>query len=310
MKTFKPLALIICTLLSQVVSAQKISQKSIKLVKTDFLQAPQSACDYFPFLQMDLSTSSNTFLLVFCEYDITWSDLENDKETLEYSFLDLSLHSSDDQEFKPIGEFTSDQRLRFISNPKYSRVKANERSGSKTLRFGALFVVDKSQNEFTVSFAGEENQAKVSIAPLPHPADFAEIEILESKLIDSTKLENSRLKRNIPEVVATLSNPYGKLLLVKTKISPKSPNVMGGECRYIFRPSDFMLTSEKQILNPLGFVSRGNFGISTIYNLSRNSEDELKTISTELTLVFAVRPDFKTGRLIFMNKVKGEVTIK
>lgn len=308
MKNYMLPLFVLYALVSLGAFAQTISPKSIELVKTDLLQAPQSTCDYFPFLQMDLSTSSKTFLIALCEYDIAWSDPENDQEMLEYTFSDLSMHA-DDQELRPIGEFTSDQRLSFINNPKYSRVQASERNGSKTLRFGALFIVDKAQSEFTISFAGEETKAKVSATPLPHPSDFAEVEILESKLTDSTKLENSRLKQNIPEVVATLSNPYGTLLLVKTKIVPQSPNVMGGECRYIFRPSDFMLTSEKQILKPLGFLSRDNFGISTIYNLSRKSEDELKTINQELTLVFAVQPDFKSGELIFMNKNKGEVTI-
>ena len=84
------LVLILSTILPQIISAQEISSKSIQLFKTDSLQAPQSDCDYFPFLQMDLSNSSKTFLLAFCEYEITWADQQNDSEQIEYSFLDLS----------------------------------------------------------------------------------------------------------------------------------------------------------------------------------------------------------------------------
>jgi hypothetical protein len=309
MKIIK-LILILGTLLPQIITAQKISPKSIQLFKTNSLQAPHAGCDYFPFLQMDLSISSKTFLLAFCEYDITWVDQQNDNEKLEYSFLDLSLSSSDNQKFKPIAEFTADQRLSFTRNLKYARMEAREEWGAKTLRFGALFVVDKSLNNFTISFAGEETQAKVSTEPPPHPSGFAKIEIVESELIDSKKFKNSRLKRNVPEVEVSLSNPYGKLLAIKTDIFPQAPNVMGGEYRYIFRPSDFMLLSEKQILKPLGFLSSDNFGIDTIYNLSRSSNDELKKINRELTLIFAVQPNFKSGNLIFMDKVAGKVTAK
>lgn len=307
------LAVMLGLLLPQIISAQQIESKSVQLFKTDVLQAPQSECDYFPFLQMDLSHSPKTFLLALCEFEISWDDPENEAEKLEYTFSDLSLFGSDQQEFKPIGDFTADRRLSFIRDPKYSRIKANEKWGAKTVRFGALFVIDQSLSEFTFSFAGKKVKANVSGEPLPHPSDFAEIEIVESELIDSTKIKNSRLKRSVadaPELEVTLSNPYGKLLTVNVKIAPQAPNVMGGEYRYIFRPSDFMLLSEHQILRPLGFLSRDNFGMSTIYNLSRTSADELKTLSQDLTLVFAVQPSFTSGDLIFMDKKTGDVTLK
>ncbi|MCH2175918.1 MAG: hypothetical protein MK193_09345 [Lentisphaeria bacterium] len=304
------LVLILSTILPQIISAQEISSKSIQLFKTDSLQAPQSDCDYFPFLQMDLSNSSKTFLLAFCEYEITWADQQNDSEQIEYSFLDLSLSSGNNQTFKPIGQFTADQRLSFIRKPKYASVDAKENWGAKTLRFGALFVVDKSINEFTISFAGEKTKTKASEEKLSDPSEFAKIEILECKLIDSTTIKNSRLKRNIPELEVSLSNPFGKLLKVKTTIFPLAPNVIGGEYRYIFRPSDFLLLSEKQVLKPLGFLSNDNFGKSTIYNLSRASNDELKKTNQEITLIFAVKPNFKSGELIFLNKVAGQVSTK
>jgi hypothetical protein len=309
MKNLKFYTFIACTLLFGDVFAQEITPKSIQLVKTDQLQAPQSACDYFPFLQMDLSDSSNTFLLAFCEYNISWADPDNEQETLKYSFLDLFLEDANGNRFKPVGEFTSDQRLQFTRNLKYAQVQANERSGSKTLRFGALFLVNRSQDQFVISFAGKKSDATASTRPQHQPADFAKFEIIKSELVDSTKLKESRLKRNIPEVAVSLSNPCGKLLFTKIKIRPQLPNVMGGECRYIFRPSDFMLVVDDQILRPLGFLSRNNFGLDTIYNLSRKSEEELKTMDQELTLIFAVSPLFKSGKLFFMNMTQGK-TIK
>ncbi len=309
MKNIK-LALILGVLLPQVVLAQEISPTSIKLFKTDVLQAPQSRSDYFPFVQMDLSKTSKTFLLALCEYDITWADAENDSETIEYTFQDLSLLGPDSEELKPIGEFTADQRLTLKRDPKHSKVKANEKWGAKTLRFGALFVVEKSLNEFTVSFAGKKAKATASTEALPRPSDFAKIEIVESKFINSAELVNSNLKRRIPGLEVTLSSSYGKLLAIKTKVFPQAPNVMGGECRYIFKPSDFMLGSEGQILKPLGTLLNGNFVAGSICNVSRNSVDELKKTSQELTLIFLVQPGFTSGELTFMGDTKGKVSAK
>lgn len=297
-------------LITQSLVAQKLTVKSIKLYKSDTIQAPQSSRDNFPFLTMDLKGSTKTFLLAFCEYDITWEDPQNDKEEFEDSFESLSLQSGNGLTFKPIGDFTADQRLSFIRNPKYSDVEAREAWGAKSVRFGALFLVDKSLSDFTISFAGEKTTAKVSKLSPTSPSDFVKIQIIESELIDSTTMEDSRLKRYVPDAKVTLSNPHGKLLTVKTKIYAQAPNVMGGENRYIFRPSDFALTSEKQILEPLGYISSDRFGTDTIYNISRKKIEDLKKVEQELTLVFAVKSTFKSGELIFMDKVKGEAIVK
>jgi len=296
-------------LLTSVAFSQTLTPKSIQLYQTESLEVEQSSCDHFPFVKMDLGDSEKTFLIALCEYDITWNDDANDSEKIDYSFLDLSLKDGEGQGIKPIGKLSADLRLSLIKNPKYANVTAHEKSGNQELRFGALFVVNENQKSFTLTFAGHETKAEISISPLPKSSDFAKIDILETELFNSKVVENSSVKRKIPEATINLSTATGKLLAVKAKLTPQASNVMGGETRYIFRPSDFMLHTNKQLLRPIGFLS-GNFGIDTIYNISRKSKEELQKASQEVTLIFAVADDYQTGDLLFFGDKKGEVAPK
>jgi hypothetical protein len=298
--------------LTSVAFSQTLTPKSIQLYQTKSLEVGQSSCDHFPFVKMELGDSEKTFLIALCKYDITWNDDANDSEIIDYSFLDLSLKDGEGQEIKPIGELSADLRLSLIKNPKYAKVKALEKGGNQELRFGALFVVNKNQKAFTLTFAGHESKAEISTSPLPKSSDFAKIDILETELFNSKVVENSSVKRKIPEATINLSTAIGKLLAVKVKLTPQAPNVMGGETRYIFRPSDFMLHTNKQLLRPIGFLSSNssNFGIDTIYNISRKSKEELQKASQEITLIFAVADDYQTGDLLFFGDKKGEVALK
>jgi hypothetical protein len=298
-----------CILLTSVAFSQTLTPKNIQLYQTELLEVEQSNCDHFPFVKMDLGDSEKTFLIALCEYDITWNDDSNDSEKVEHSFLDLSLKNGEGQEIKPIGKLSADLRLSLINNPKYANVEAREKWGAQELRLGALFVVNKNQKAFTLTFAGHESKAEISKSPLPKSSDFAKVDILETELFNSKVVENSSVKRKIPEATINLSTATGKLLAVKVNLTPQAPNVMGGEIRYIFRPSDFMLNTDKQLLRPIGFLS-SNFGIDTIYNISRKSKEELQKASQEITLIFAVAEDYQTGDLLFFGDKKGEVAPK
>lgn len=315
---------LIAIALSPLAFSQSISPKSVKLYQTDTLEAEQSSCDHFPFLKMDLSDSDTTFLIALCEYDITWKDefgkpsnetntKKDEKATppekLDYSFLDLSLSTPDKKELKAVGELTSDLRLNLINNPKYASVEARENWGAKSIRFGAVFIVNKADKNFTLNFAGQQSQVVVTTDALPQASSFLKVELLETELFDSKMIDSRRIERSIPGAKLSLSTPSGKLLAVKIKVTPTAPNVLGAENRYIFRPSDFMLNIGKLPLRPIGFMN-SNFGIDTIYNISRTKLEDFKKVSQELTLVFAVNEDFQTGNLLFLGDQKIEVITK
>lgn len=315
-------AVLLLLTLSTLGFAQPISPKKIQLFQTNKLEADQSSCDHFPFLSMDLSASPNTFLIAQCEYDIIWKDAAgkpnnnllkketgSEPEQLKFSFLDLKLTSSQGEEIKPVGKMTADLRLSLVSNPKYVRIEARENWGAKTIRFTAVFIAKRSEQAFTLEFAGQSSPLKVSQKKLPTPGDFASIEIIGTELFEEKQLESSRLERKIPGAQLKLAATTGKLLAVKIKLSPNAPNVIGAENRYIFRPSDFMLISGGISLRPIGFFG-SNFGTDTIYNISRTELKDFVKSSQELSLVFAVGDSFQSGQLRFLNQNKAEVSVK
>ncbi len=302
---------------------QSLRHKNIKFYQVDTLEAAQSGCDHFPFLEMDLSESKTIFLIALCEYDILWKDefgkpsnstKKDDKATppeqINHSFLDLSLTTPDKQELKAIGKFTSDLRLDLIRSPKYAKVEAREEWGATTLRFGALFVVNKADKNFTLNFAGLQNKVEVTAGSPPKPSSYANVQLLETEIFDSKMLDSSRINRSIPDAKLKLSTPSGKLLGVKVQITPTAPNVMGGEYRYIFRPSDFMLDAGQHTLRPIGFIGHGNVNTDSIYNVSRSNLEEFGKTSQELTLIFSISDTFKAGDLLFLNEKKAEVEVK
>jgi hypothetical protein len=263
-----------------------------------------------PFSMIDTSDSENTFLVAQCHFDIKWKTPEVDDEELEYSFEDLFLTTDSSDKVLPIGNATMDMRNSLGSRPKYVSLDAREQWKHTQLRFTAIFLVKKSDSNFSINFAGKEYPTTLTQSITPNRSEYAQHEVTNAQLITADKLFTARATEDIPGSKLKLSNDYGNLLAVTVKTTPVLPNVLGGELRYIYRPSDFQLKHEDQVIQPVGFLNDdGRFMTDSIYNISRTDLKEFQKTFFEISAVFAVGKDFKKGKLLFLNHEAAEVTL-
>jgi hypothetical protein len=265
------------------------------------LNLPDPARDYFPFLKMEVPAPGQ-FLWVQAEFDIGWLTSGEPAESIKLNFEAVSLLvKGSESPIQPVGSITADGRLTTLNNPSFARIEANESWGAKNLRFGALFVVESSK-DLVLRFDGIEYPVELQEGEPPTPSSFVDVSVEGVQWVSRQPSGGGNLSRRIPEATVYLDPGDRSLLSVDLVLSPLKPNVIGGENRFVFRPSDFELRAGDSRIEPLGAVNFGKFTEDTIFNISRNTLADLPEAEQRFTLVFEVPPGLKAGELRYFGE--------
>jgi hypothetical protein len=269
--------------------------------------APDSSRDYNPHSKLILP-DGQCFGLVQAQFSIHWSAADNDKEELEHSYADIMLTLPDGTTIAPIASVSTDGRIGTFSSPEREDIEAKENWGAEQLRWGALFILPSSSIEQAeVTFLDTKYPVDLATNEPPHASESLRVEITSINRL-KTHTSAPGAERRIPAASLKLTFPGKGLLQLDLSINALKPNIIGGENRMIFRPSDFSLKTAHGSIEPTGILgSRGQIIRSTIYNISRKSLQELPSANQEMSLLFNAPDDFKTGQLEYFGKAIAEV---
>jgi hypothetical protein len=289
-------------------AAAELIEPSVLGWQSSEITAPDSTRDYNPYSKLVLPDDQR-FGIVLAQFDINWTDIENEKEEIEYSYADILLTLPDGTTIAPIGTVSSDGRIGTFRSPEREDIEAKEKWGAEQLRWGALFILpaaDLAQAELT--FLDTTYPVQFSTDPAPHAAESIRVKITSVSRLKAYTSEPGA-ERRIPTASLQLEFPGKGLLQLDLSINALKPNIIGGENRMIFKPSDFSLKTEKGSIEPIGILgSRGQIVRSTIYNISRKSLAELPEATQEMSLLFDVSDDFSAGQLEYFGSPIAEVT--
>jgi hypothetical protein len=131
------------------------------------------------------------------------------------------------QPYRPVGRLDNggdfiDGKAGFsVERPSDWKEKAH------SVPFSAIFLVPRSVQafEFRLGAAASKLLAPEKDLPCPVPASDIQVDILESRLVESAKLD---VKLNGETIKSTLTNPNGLLLRVRFRLAPKRGNQADG----------------------------------------------------------------------------------
>jgi hypothetical protein len=289
-------------------AAAELIEPSVLGWQSSEITAPDSTRDYIPNAKLVLP-DDQCFGIVHAQFGINWTDTENEKEEVKYSYADISLTLPDGTTIAPIGTVSSDGRIGTFRSPEREDIEAKEQWGAEQLRWGALFILpatDLGQAELT--FLDTKYPVQFSTDQPPLAAESIRVKITSiSRLKAHTSAPGA--ERRIPTASLQLKFPGKGLLQLDLSINALKPNIIGGENRMIFKPSDFSLKTQKGSIEPIGILgSRGQIIHSTIYNISGKSFAKLPEATQEMSLLFNASDDFSSGQLEYFGSPIAEVT--
>lgn len=309
MKNLQSIAVILSLLAGGIHGlAGELTNPSVHAWVTESIPSPNPSVDYSPDSRLILPENEQ-FLIVQARFDIEWKDSENEKESLKYHYAQLHIDTAGGEKIVPVAALTSDGRVDTFSNAERKTMEAREDWGAEELRWGALFIVPKSSAEMVkLVFDGQSYPVKVESGAVPHPIEFLKIQSQSTAWLKSS-ISEAGSERRFPSARTQLEFENQGLLCVSLSIHALKPNVLGGENRMIFRPSDFSLKTELGSIEPYGVMGRwGNKVIrNTIYNVSRTSLKELPEAEQIVKLLFKVPAGFTHGDLAYFGRRVSEV---
>ncbi|CAA6678802.1 MULTISPECIES: hypothetical protein [unclassified Lentimonas] len=289
-------------------SGAELTKPSVLGWQMSEITAPDSRSDYNPYSKLILPDDQR-FAIVQARFKIEWADADNEKEELEHSYADIALTLADGTNIAPIASITSDGRIDTFSKPEREDIEAKESRGAEELRWGAIFILPNSTiKQGDITFIDSQYPVEFATTQPPHPSEQIRVEITSTDWL-KTNTSAPGAERRIPDASLKLEFPGKGLFQVELNVHALKPNVIGGENRMIFKPSDFSLKTEHGSIEPIGILgSRGQITRSTIYNISRRSLEDLPEASTDLKLLFKAPDTFEHGQLEYFGKAIAEIT--
>lgn len=288
--------------------AGELTNPRVQAWVKESIPSPDPSYDYSPNSKLVLPENEQ-FIIVQAHFGIEWQDSDNEKESLKYNYAQIHIDTGGGEKVVPVAALTSDGRVDTYSRAERETIEAREDWGAEELRWGAIFIVPKPSAEVgKIVFAGKSYPVKVESGTEPHPIEFLKVKVQSTSWLKSSTSEAGS-ERRFPHARTQLEFENKGLLCVDVSIRALKANVVGGENRMIFRPSDFSLKSELGSLQPYGVMGRwGNKVIrNTIYNVSRTSLKELPEAEQKVKLLFNVPAGFTHGNLAYFGKNFEEV---
>ncbi len=288
--------------------AGELTNPEVQGWRSKSIPTPDSTRDYSPHSRLVLPEDQQ-FLIVQARFNIDWTDSENEKEEIEYNYSNIHLDLTDGMQISPIATITPDGRVDTFSKAERKDIKAREDWGAEELRWGAVFILpNKQYNEGVLTFVDQSYPFKFDATPIPHAAESIRVKVDSTEWLKSRTSEAGAEDR-IPSASIQLEFEGTGLLTVDLTVNALRPNVIGGENRMIFRPSDFTLRTAQGSIEPVGILgNRSQIIRSTIFNISRRSLNELPKAESKLSLLFKVPDDFQNGHLEYFGKTVAETS--
>lgn len=290
-------------------AAGKLTNPNIQGWLSDSVPTPDSSSDYSPNSRLTLPEGQQ-FAIVHAQFGLDWTDADDEKEQIEHSYADIRLDLADGTQIAPTAAISPDGRIDTYSSAEREDIEAREDWGAEELRWGAIFILpDSDLNEAKLTFLDQSYPIKFANTQPPHASESIRVKVDSVSRLKSLTSEPGA-ERRFPGASIQLDFEGKGLLQVDLVINALKPNIIGGENRMIFRPSDFSLKTAHGSIEPFGILgSRGQIIRSTIYNVSRKSLDELPEAKQEISLLFRASDDFQDGQLEYFGKAIAEVTI-
>lgn len=219
---------------------------------------------------------------------------------------DIFLALADEQRLDPIGSFRRYGQFRIESPTLDQRRPSKWKENPLPLRLSLVFLIPDGQTSAVLHVG--ENQFEVAVpaqaGPVPNPADTLTVEVLNATLEDSVE---SVFTLNKMKLQTTASNPEGKLLALRLRLTPTRANGERPD-NFFWYTNWFQLAYDGGHHAPIvGERFMDKLADSVSHTLNQNNDGSWQ--SREVTLYFAVPKGTKTYSLIYLfaTVAQGEV---
>ena len=204
-------------------------------------------------------------------------------------------------EERMVGYFEHHGQFRVDSHSFSTYRRSDWKEKQRQVIFSGVFAVPQGTKSgvFKLGKASANLQMPKAAETPPQVLDTVSVAVLGATFVDEIRSEKSvgPLK---PKPVVVYTNPNGKILAVKVKVSPKEAN--GDTDDHFFWNTSWLsiVTDKGHFSHTIGEMFMGGVSDSVSHNLNRGSDGGWG--STEATMYFAVPDGVKSFKLLYSNQ--------
>ena len=223
---------------------------------------------------------------------------------LQVDHKEIKLSLPDGAEVTMVGYFERFGMFSLQTRSLYAYRPNNWKEKTDPVIFNAVFSVPAETREavFKIGDTSTPVQFPSEVSPVPDPAEAVQVEIIESRLVDSIQAEY-RVGELKPKPVTVITCPTGKFMEVKVKITPVRSNGDSPDNFFWYTPWFAARLETGEYVAVEGELFMDGLSNNVSHNLGRGSDG---WSSGQATLYFPVPNSAAGFQLVYVFSEVGE----